>query len=257
MSFVSFIDIISANIGKAPIVRGSIRAYYITGSPDIEATAAQIAAAKAGGMGIVLIDQTRSLSLFAAGLADVADVESGAAIPQTAAAAVEIRQSHTWASTLYVGNNDLAGLKASIGNQDGVLYAPADYSWSQAEAEQLLDDNADWAYCQFGDNITNAQTLVPGTSVTCGKAGCDIDVAKASWAAQFMIVKPSGVVVPAVEGMRVVAQAIPALAAEGLTCRTNPAINPAGPNVVVSQTPGAGKRVARGSNVDLGIKLAS
>jgi hypothetical protein len=257
MSFVSFIDIIGANAGKAPLVRGGVRAYYATGSVAIEETAAQVAAAKAAGMGIILIDQTRSLSLFAAGLADVADVEAGAAIPGTAAAAVAIRQSHTWASTLYVGYDNLAVLKAAISSPDGVFYGPANYNWSQAEAELLLDDNADWAYCQFGDNITNARTLVPGTDVTCGQAGCDIDVAQSWWADAFMIRKPSTVTVPAVEGDRVAAQAIPALLAAGLGFRTNPAINPVGENIVVSQTPGAGRQVAKGSIVDLGIKLVS
>lgn len=185
-TYVPFIDITGTNARLAPLVPGGIRAYYATGTQGIEETAAQIAEAKAAGMGIVLIDQTPGLALFAAGLADVADVEAGAAFPASAAAAVAQRQAHTWQSTLYVSYNSLPGLRAAIKNPAGVLYGVADYSWSQAGSEQLLDEHPDWAYTQYGDNITNAMTLVPGTNVTCGHAQCDIDIAKASWADQFL-----------------------------------------------------------------------
>jgi hypothetical protein len=191
MAFVPFIDITGSNASRAPLVHGGVRAYYVTGSQGIEETAAQIAAAKAAGMGIILIDQTRSLSLFAAGLADVADVESGAAVPATAAAAVALRQKHEWESTLYVSYSALPALRASVKNQSGVVYGVADYSWSIAESEELLNANADWVYCQYGDNITNKDTRVPGTSVTCGQAGCDIDVAKSQWANQFLVIPPA------------------------------------------------------------------
>lgn len=93
-TFTEFIGITGANASKAPLVKGGLRAYYATGSDGIEETAAQVAAAKAAGMGVVLIDQTPSLSVFAAGLADVADVETSAGTPATAAAAVAQRQAH-------------------------------------------------------------------------------------------------------------------------------------------------------------------
>lgn len=190
-TFTPFIDIISANAGRAPFVKGGVRAYYATGSPDIMETAKQIAAAKAAGMGVILIDQTFGLALFAAGLADVADIEAFAGTPGEAALAVAIRQTHKRQSTLYVSLSGLANLKAHISNPTGVLYGVADYSWSQAQSEQLLSQHADWAYTQYGDNITNASTLVPGTNVTCGQAACDIDVAKSSWANQFLPKPPT------------------------------------------------------------------
>ena len=187
--FVPFIDITTANADRAPLVKGGIRAYYATG-PGIMETLAQIAAAKAAGMGLILIDQTPGLALFGAGLADVADIEAFAGTPAEAAVQVANRQKHTWQSTLYVSLDSLPALRAEIKNPVGVFYGVADYSWSQAQSEQLLDQNADWAYTQYGDNITNAQTLVPGTQVTCGEARCDIDIAKYAWARQFLPHQP-------------------------------------------------------------------
>jgi hypothetical protein len=196
MSFVPFIDITGVHAHLAPLVKGGVRAYYATGSQGIEETAAQILAAKAAGMGVILIDQTPSLALFAAGLADVADIEGGAAVPRTAADAVAVRQTHTWQSTLYVSFNALAALKAAIRNPHGVLYFVADYSWSLAGSEKLLGEHADWAACQYGDPASNPRTLVPGTNVTLRQANADIDVAKASWANQFLP-KPTPPPVPA------------------------------------------------------------
>ena len=186
MTFVPFIDITGEHAHLAPLVRGGIRAYYATGSQGIMETAAQIAQARSAGLGIILIDQTPGLALFRAGLAHVADVEANAGTPESAATAVAERQAHTEQSTLYVSFNSLPALKAAIRNPSGVLYGVADYSWSQAQSEQLLTAHPDWAYTQYGDNISNAATLVPGPNVTCGQAACDIDIAKGSWAAQFM-----------------------------------------------------------------------
>jgi hypothetical protein len=190
LMFVPFIDIISANAAKAPFVKGGIRAYYATGSSYIEETAAQIAAARAAGMSIILIDQTPSLSVFAAGLADIADVEPYAGTDSAAHRAVAQRQTHGWESTLYVSYDNLPALKADIASPAGVWYGVADYNWSQAESEALIGEHPDWAYCQYGDNISNAMTLVPGTNVTCGHAACDIDIARGSWAAQFLPKQP-------------------------------------------------------------------
>jgi hypothetical protein len=57
------------------VAASGIITLYATGTDGIEATAAEIARFKNAGVGVVLIDQTPSLSVFAAGLADIADVE--------------------------------------------------------------------------------------------------------------------------------------------------------------------------------------
>ncbi len=185
-SFTPFADFTHDSVPLVPAVKGTLVALYATGSSAIQETAADIAKYRHAGAGVVLIDQSPSLSVFAAGLADVADVENFAGTPQAAAKAVTHRQLHGWQSTLYVSFNSLAGLQSAIASPAGVLYGVADYSWSQAQSEQLLGQHPDWAYCQYGDPGSNPRTLIPGTSVTLQQCNADIDVAQASWAAQFL-----------------------------------------------------------------------
>jgi hypothetical protein len=190
MTYVPFVDVIGVNSANIPAVSAlGIIALYATGSDGIEATAAEIARFKNAGVGVVLIDQTPSLSVFAAGLADVADVEEGAGTPETAVAAILARQAHGWQSTIYISYNSLDSLIGAFTadvDQKRVLFGVANYEWSQAQSEELLSANASWAYCQYGDPDSNPDTLVPGTTVTLAQAQCDIDVAQASWADQFM-----------------------------------------------------------------------
>jgi hypothetical protein len=188
-TFVSFIDITGDHASRAPLVKGGIRAFYFTGTGGVEETPAEITAAKAAGMGIVGIDQTLQLALFASGHADVADIEKGAGTTADLIAAVRQRQGHRWQSTAYVSDSGQPGLKASLAgaglDMSLVLFGVADYSWSLAEAEALLDAHPDWAYVQYGSNLTNPRTLVPGTDVTLAQAVADINVARGDWADQF------------------------------------------------------------------------
>jgi hypothetical protein len=62
--------------------------------------------------------------------------------------------------------------------------------------------------------------------------------------------------VPNVKGQRAAMQAIPALTAAGLKAHTSPSMNKSHEYTVVSQTPAAGKKVAKGSTVDLGLKVS-
>jgi hypothetical protein len=191
MGYTGFVDVIAANSGKVPAVKAlGIIALYATGSSLIEETAAERARFKNAGVGVVLIDQTPSQAVLASGLADVGDIESLAGTYTAAAAACKARAAHGWQTTLYVGYDNLAALKSTLQSSGVdmslVQYGVADYNWSIAEAEVNLAAEPTWAYCQYGDNITNAATKIPGTDVTCGEAGCDIDVAKSTWAEQFM-----------------------------------------------------------------------
>lgn len=192
--FIDFIDITGVNAHRAPLVRGGLRAFYATGTDGIEESAAQLAAARAAGMGVVLIDQTPSLSVFAAGLADVADIEKYAGTITTAVGAVKNREALGLPSTLYVSYNGIVSLVSALAgailDASRVFFWVADYSWSQAEAEQLLNRNPNWAAIQYGDPASNPGTLVPGTSVTLAQASADIDVAKFAWAAQFLPAAP-------------------------------------------------------------------
>jgi hypothetical protein len=192
IQFTDFIDITGSNASKAPYVAGDFRAYYATGSSGIEETAVQIQAARKAGMGIALYDQTSSLSVFARGWADIADIEKFAGTIDTAVAAVQERQGHGWQSTLYTSYDNLSALQAAIKDATGVMYGVADYSWSITQAENLLMENDDWAYVQYGDPESNPHTNVPGTFVTLVQCQADINVGRSSWADQFMpkVVKP-------------------------------------------------------------------
>jgi hypothetical protein len=191
MTYVPFVDVTGVNSNNIPAVAAlGIIALYATGSDGIAATSSQIARFKDAGVGVALIDQTPSLSVFAAGEADIADVEQGAGTVDTAVAAILDRQSHGWQSTIYLSYSNLGSMTSALPsnvNQDLVLYAVADYNWSQAESEDLLAANPNWAYCQYGDPETNPDTLVPGTNLTLSQAQCDIDIAQSSWADQFMV----------------------------------------------------------------------
>ncbi len=191
MNYFPFVDVTGENSANIPAVAAlGIIALYATGSDGIEATASEIARFKSAGVGVVLIDQTPSLSVFAAGLADVADVEQGAGTTETAVAAILDRQAHGWQSTIYLSYENLDSMISAFTSQvdrDLVLFGVADWEWSQAQSEDLLAANPSWAYCQYGDPESNPDTLVPGTSVTLSQAQCDIDIAQASWAGQFVL----------------------------------------------------------------------
>lgn len=190
MTFTEFIDITADNAGNAPLVKGGIRAFYDTGSSWVQETAGQVAAAKAAGMGIVLIDQSPGLAKFATGQADVADIENGAGTTSALIAAARTRQEHRWQSTAYVSYGSLPALRTALSgagvDMSLVLFGVADYSWSIADAERLLGENPDWAYIQYGSNLTNPRTLVPGTNVTLERAVADINVTRGAWADQFL-----------------------------------------------------------------------
>ncbi len=207
MAYVPFVDVTGVNSSNIPAVAAlGIIALYATGTEGIEATSAEIARFKNAGVGVVLIDQTPSLSVFAAGLADVADVEQGAGTLETAVAAILDRQAHGWQSTIYLSESNLDSMISAFTSdvdQDLVLFGVANYSWSQAQSEDLLAANASWAYCQYGDPESNPDTLVPGTSLTLSQAQCDIDIAKSSWADQFMLTPLTPYPTPAGESQTV------------------------------------------------------
>jgi hypothetical protein len=184
--YTPFVDVTGSNFSRVPLVAGHLYGLYATGSAGIEETAAQLAAVRAAGAGYFLYDQTPSLSVFAAGLAQAADIEQYAGTAAAAHTAVAARQSRGEPSVLYCSYSSLAGLAATISSPAGVTYGVADYSWSDTQAEGLLAANGDWSYCQYGDPASNPATVVPGSAVTLQQAQADINVAKAGWAAQFL-----------------------------------------------------------------------
>lgn len=169
-----------------------IVALYATGSDGIEATAAEILRFRANGVGVILIDQTPSLSVWAAGLADVADYENGAGAETAVIAGARARQARGWQSTVYatLASADALSpvLKANGVNMGKLLWGIADWNWSQAQAEAQLAANPTWAFVQWASPQSNPLTVVPGTG---GKdlrvLNADLDVASAAFGAQFLI----------------------------------------------------------------------
>jgi len=198
MTFIPFADFTHDSVARIPAVKGTLVALYATGTSNIEATAADILKYRSAGAGVILIDQKPGLPLFRAGLADVGDIEYLAGTDWDAASAVAQRQTHAWQSTLYVSYNSLGALRSAIKNPAGVLYGVADYSWSQLDSQGLLNEHADWAYCQYGDPASNPNTLVPGTNVTLRACNADIDIAQQGWASQFLPKPPPPPQPPAV-----------------------------------------------------------
>lgn len=196
-NFTGFVDVTGDNSHKVPAVAAlGMILLYATGLFGVEATAAEIARFRDAGVGVGLIDQTPSLSVFRAGVAHVAiaDIEPEAGTAPNAAAGALSRQKLGEQSVFYVSQDSLTPLKSVLMTSGVdmalVKFGIANYSDSRASAEAALEANPDWVYVQYGDNISNAGTLIPGTNVTCGEASCDIDVALTSWAQQFFLKKP-------------------------------------------------------------------
>jgi hypothetical protein len=207
MPFVQFCDVIGANSGNIPALGAvGLVALYATGTDGIAASAAEVLRFTSAGVGVILIDQTPSLAVFAAGFADVADVENGAGTFGAAAEAVLQRQMHGWQSTIYLAQNNIPAQEQAFSDhvdRSLVLYGVANWQDSLAQAESALDANERWAYVQYGDPQTNPNSMVPGTNVPLSRAQADIDVAKADWAYQFM---PDPLAVNPVTGLRVTAR---------------------------------------------------
>ncbi|MGH3300960.1 MAG: peptidoglycan-binding domain-containing protein [Streptosporangiaceae bacterium] len=190
-TYIWFVDVTTANASRIPLVSGGLRAYYGTGA-GIAETAAQVAAAKAAGMGIAMYDQTPALLDFASGEFPMADIELYAGTAAAAHNGVAARQARGQQSLLYVSQGNWSALKAALSSPQGVSYGIANWSLSQTAAEAFLAASPDVAFVQYGNLASNPLTLVPGTSMDLTTAQADINVAKYNWAGQFL----AGAVVP-------------------------------------------------------------
>lgn len=194
-SFVTFADsmgIDSSHIPADPKLF-KIIALYATGTNGIEATAAEITRFTSAGVGVVLIDQTPSLSVFAAGIAHVAiaDVEPGAGTPFAVTQGVKSREAKGIESVIYVDGAQLPAVQADLHqaniNLSLVSFGLANWNLSLAEAENLIANDSGLAFVQWASPSSNPLTIVPGTGENLRAANVDLDVANATWAAQFMI----------------------------------------------------------------------
>jgi hypothetical protein len=167
-------------------------ALYATGTDGIEATASEILRFTSARVGVVMIDQTPSLAVWAAGLADVADVEYGAGTQAQVIAGAKARQARGWESTVYAtlasADAMTPALKSAGVNMKRLYWGIADWNWSQAQAAAQLAANPSWAFVQWASPQSNPLTLVPGTG---GKdlqvLNADLDVASEAFGKQFLL----------------------------------------------------------------------
>ncbi len=159
---------------------------YVTGSGGIQWSGAQLAAHP----GVVRIDQSPSLGVFAGGGADVADVETGAGTPGAFAAAVKVRLAlgHP-GGTIYGSDSFLAAAGAALsaaglaGHADCWL---ADWNLNLASASALVGQQRHGMTIravQWASPTSNPRTMLPGTSVTLAQANVDLSAADPTWPA--------------------------------------------------------------------------
>lgn len=175
-------DTIHADVDKIP---GNYIAVmgYDTGSAGIDWTADDWGRFPMASH--VSVDQSSGLAQFAAGRADVGDVERGAATIDEFITAAHARKARGDFSTLYTSYANLPGYYHSVevaGLGGGwVNYFVADYSMSLLTAISYLDSNAGAVGVQFASPSSNPGTILPGTTLTLKEANCDLSVKRASW----------------------------------------------------------------------------
>lgn len=178
--YVIQVDTIHNNVRKLPDNLLAVMG-YVTGTPDIQWTNDDwnyfYGASK------VKVDQSPTLSKFAAGEAHVADIERGAATIQEFISAAQERLSRGLDSTLYISYDSLidAQMRIDAARLRHVRYFVADYGWSAVQAARLIQQNPEWVGAQFANVKENPRTTIPGTNLTLSDVNCDLSVKIADW----------------------------------------------------------------------------
>lgn len=154
---------------------------YDTGSPDIDWTDQDWARFPLAGR--VVVDQSLDLAQFAAGKANVADVERGAATVESFIKAAHLRQLKNLESTLYISIDALPAAVTQItaARISGVRHFVADYNMSAVQAIAYLNANPVAVGVQFASPGSNPSTRLPGSALTLVQAGADLSVKRSTW----------------------------------------------------------------------------
>ena len=147
---------------------------YVTGTPDIAWTAAQLADPRYAHASLYRIDQGfGSKGPFGA---DEYDVEQGAwTVPEIVSVILQ-RDNIRWSTRVYCSRQARLEIMADLapGAQRSVFFRIADWSLSEAEAARSLGGNI-YAW-QWASPSSNPRTLLPGTGLTLTEAQCDLNV---------------------------------------------------------------------------------
>jgi len=195
-SYVIMLDATGSSSGNIP-ARAPKIAGYVTGSGSVPWLNSDWT--RFPDSGKVRIDQSPSLSAWAAGAADIADVENGAGTTGTAVEGALERKAKGWLSFVYVAGSNLAGMQSAMnaaGLAGHVQYWVADWSLNEAEAASKL--TGDIVAIQYASPTSNPDMPVPGGTQALLQANIDVSVTIPSWFA-FIPPKPvsTGVVVTA------------------------------------------------------------
>lgn len=187
MSYAIMADAIHADATNIPASIPKV-AGYVTGTPDICWTATDWAHFPSSGH--VRIDQSVALASWAAGAADVADMEMGAATQATVIQAALERKAKGWWSFVYVAEGNYTALQAAVqaaGLTGHVQYWIAD--WNLDEAQAVAQLGGDVVAVQYASPSSDPDMLVPGDSHNLAQANADISVTVPSWF-QFISATP-------------------------------------------------------------------
>jgi hypothetical protein len=183
------IDAIRVNARNIPRSAPKV-AGYVTGTGDVPWTATEWGYFPRAGH--VRIDQSPGLTVFAAGQADVADVEylAGTIDSFTRAIRERIDAGHQW-STIYGTDGTIAAAAAALqaAGPHGWYYGHvdswvADWNLNEASAATLIGRQVHGLTCravQWASPTSNPGTIVPGSPSTLAQLQVDLSIADAAW----------------------------------------------------------------------------
>jgi hypothetical protein len=173
------VDTIGSDVANLPADLLAVMG-YVTGTDGIAWTEADWNRFPYAGK--VTVDQSESLDVFAAGHANVADIENGAGTIATFLDAAREREKLKIESYAYIQYDNLATLmnrvvKSKISN---IRYFVANWNLSASEAVSMLN-RTNWVGIQFASPTSNPNTRLPGSALTLHQANADLSVKIASW----------------------------------------------------------------------------
>lgn len=182
---VPMLDFIGSdkNVAQLAALHPKKVAGYVTGSSGILWSLQEWDMFPDDQTGKVRIDQSPGLALFAAGKADVADVETGAGtIDHFITAAIKRRDNLSIKSTIYIQASSVNTAHAkcqAAGILDHVLWWVADWNLTVQEATARLNDTV--VAVQYASPTSNPDTDIPGSHLRLIDVGVDLSVARADW----------------------------------------------------------------------------
>jgi hypothetical protein len=135
-------------------------------------------------------DQSPGLTLFAAGKADTADVESEAGTITHAVDGAKARQARGWWSWVYASAANIPSVDSAMrnGGVTKVQYVVANWNLSEAAAAAQLGGKV--VAIQWASPTSNPRTTCPGTNKTLSQLNVDLNVTINGWFSKKAPAKP-------------------------------------------------------------------